>query len=37
MGSEPAKYYRLEISDQMSTVDVASAQRAAREWLATRH
>ena len=37
MGSEPAKYYRQEISDQMSGGQVASAQRAAREWLATRH
>tara|TARA_R110000868_G_scaffold35549_4_gene127413 strand:+ start:7038 stop:7331 length:294 start_codon:yes stop_codon:yes gene_type:complete len=37
MGSEPAKYYRQEISDQMSTMEVASAQRAAREWLSTRH
>ncbi|WP_300545201.1 hypothetical protein [Maricaulis sp.] len=37
MGSEPAKYYRQEISDQMSTSQVAAAQRAAREWLSTRH
>ena len=37
MGSEPAKYYRQEISDQMSTFEVAAAQRAAREWLSTRH
>lgn len=37
MGSEPAKYYRAEISDQMSSSQVAEAQRAAREWLSTRH
>ena len=37
MGSETAKYYRQEISDQMSTNEVAAAQRAAREWLSTRH
>ena len=37
MGSEPAKYYRQEISDQMSMGQVAAAQRAAREWLSTRH
>jgi TPR repeat protein len=37
MGSEPAKHYRQEISDQMSNGDIAAAQRAAREWLSTRH
>lgn len=37
MGSEPAKYYRQEISDQMSNGQVAAAQKAAREWLSTRH
>ncbi|MHA6289512.1 hypothetical protein [Maricaulis sp. CAU 1757] len=37
MGSDTAKYYRAEISDQMSTSQVAAAQRAAREWLSTRH
>ena len=31
MGSEPAKHYRKEISDQMSTGEIAAAQRAARE------
>jgi TPR repeat protein len=37
MGSEPAKHYRLELSDQMSSMEVAAAQRAAREWLSSRH
>ncbi|MCW5725637.1 MAG: sel1 repeat family protein [Maricaulaceae bacterium] len=37
MGSEPAKHYRAEISSEMSAIDIAAAQRAAREWLATRH
>lgn len=37
MGSEPAKHYRREISGEMSTFEIADAQRAAREWLATRH
>jgi len=37
MGCEPAKHYRREISDEMGSEDIAAAQRAAREWLATRH
>lgn len=37
MGSEAAKHYRRELSDEMDPVDVATAQRAAREWLSTRH
>ncbi len=37
MGSEPPKHYRKELSDEMDPMDVANAQRAAREWLATRH
>ncbi|MGY6533425.1 SEL1-like repeat protein [Glycocaulis sp.] len=37
MGSEPAKHYRREVSSEMGSEDIAAAQRAAREWLATRH
>ncbi|MFN3834598.1 MAG: SEL1-like repeat protein [Glycocaulis sp.] len=37
MGSEAAKHYRREVSEEMGTEDIAAAQRAAREWLATRH
>ena len=37
MGSEPAKYYRRELSDEMAAPEIAAAQRAAREWLSTRH
>ena len=32
-GSEDAKSYRLELSHEMSSQEVAEAQRAAREWL----
>jgi TPR repeat protein len=32
-GSVEAKVYRKEISQEMDPVDVAEAQRAAREWL----
>ena len=32
-GSEEAKSYRKELSQEMSTQEVAEAQRAAREWL----
>ena len=34
-GSLEAKVYRRELSREMAQVDVAEAQRAAREWLAT--
>jgi hypothetical protein len=33
-GSEQAKHCRRELADQMSTDEIAAAQRAAREWLA---
>jgi len=35
-GNERAKRYRMEISREMSRIDIAKAQRQAREWLA-RH
>jgi uncharacterized protein len=34
-GSVEAKVYRRELSREMAQVEVAEAQRAAREWLAT--
>ena len=34
-GSVEAKIYRRELSREMAQVEVAEAQRAAREWLAT--
>jgi hypothetical protein len=34
-GSIEAKVYRRELSREMAQVEVAEAQRAAREWLAT--
>ena len=34
-GSLEAKIYRKELSQEMASEDVADAQRAAREWLAT--
>jgi uncharacterized protein len=34
-GSLEAKVYRKELSQEMASEDVAEAQRAAREWLAT--
>jgi TPR repeat protein len=33
-GSEEAKAYRKEISQEMDSADIAEAQRAARRWLA---
>lgn len=33
-GSREAIQYRKEISEEMSSADIAEAQRAAREWLA---
>jgi hypothetical protein len=33
-GSLEAKIYRRELSSEMATVEVAEAQKAAREWLA---
>ena len=35
-GNEDAKRYRMEISREMTRVEIAEAQRLAREWL-TRH
>ena len=35
-GNTDAKRYRMEISHEMTRVEIASAQRQAREWLA-RH
>jgi uncharacterized protein len=35
-GNVQAKYYRMEISREMSPAQIAAAQRLAREWLA-RH
>jgi TPR repeat protein len=43
LGSEAAKQYRGDLAREMSSADIAAAQRAAREWLsmhpvsATRH
>jgi uncharacterized protein len=34
MGSEPAKSYRSELTEEMSSEDLTLAQRAARGWLA---
>ena len=34
-GSVEAKVYRKELSQEMDQVEVAEAQRAAREWLAS--
>jgi TPR repeat protein len=36
-GNEDAKRYRLDISRDMTKLEIASAQKLAREWLATRH
>ena len=33
-GSEEAKHYRRELSQEMDRDSVAEAQRAARQWLA---
>jgi hypothetical protein len=33
-GSVEAKVYRKELSEEMASLDVAEAQRQAREWLA---
>lgn len=35
-GSQPAKDHRRELADQMTSADIAAAQRAAREWLSNR-
>ena len=32
-GNDEAKHYRLELSREMSKIDVAKAQKMAREWL----
>jgi len=36
MGNPAAKEYRTELAQEMSETEIAAAQRAAREWLATR-
>ncbi len=36
-GNESAKHYRRDISSEMSPVEIAEAQREAREWLYTLH
>ena len=36
-GSGAAKECRKELADLMSATEIASAQKAAREWLQTRH
>jgi len=36
-GSEEAQYCRADIADQMSTREIAEAQRSARAWLATHN
>lgn len=36
-GSEAAKDCRRELAEQMSSAQIAEAQRAAREWLKLRH
>jgi len=36
MGNDAAKTYRAELAREMTTADIAAAQRAAREWLSTR-
>lgn len=36
-GSQEAKESRKELSGLMSAAEIATAQRAAREWLDTRH
>ncbi|MDX2238902.1 MAG: hypothetical protein NW203_15160 [Hyphomonadaceae bacterium] len=36
-GSDAAKECRKELADQMTTSEIAAAQRKAREWLETRH
>ena len=35
-GNEAAKRYRMEIAREMSKVEIARAQKLAREWLSTR-
>ena len=36
-GNEEAKRYRLDISNDMTKLEIAAAQKAARAWLATKH
>jgi TPR repeat protein len=36
-GSESAKDCRRELSDMMSSTEIAAAQKMAREWLSVRH
>ncbi len=36
-GNESAKHYRRDISSEMSPLEIAEAQREAREWLYTLH
>jgi TPR repeat protein len=35
-GNEEAKSYRLEISREMTKLDISRAQKLAREWIATQ-
>jgi len=35
-GNEEARHYRVEISREMSKVEISRAQRRAREWIATQ-
>jgi uncharacterized protein len=37
MGSDAARHYRQEVALEMGSEEIAAAQRAAREWLSTRH
>lgn len=36
-GYEEAAWHRQQIAEEMSAAEIAAAQRAAREWLATHH
>ncbi len=36
-GNEDAKRYRLDIARDMTKLEIACAQKLAREWLATKH
>ncbi len=36
-GNEDAKRNRVELASEMTKAQIAAAQRAAREWLKTRH
>jgi TPR repeat protein len=34
-GNEEARHYRLELAEEMTKVEIAKAQRLARDWLST--